>query len=220
MKTYSAEFHRLFRKRKAIARELIGGPRVIAPPKDLSSHDWFETDLRITLHSNPYGTIESISVYSDSTMNKTEDFFAPILRHCVWQQNDNSSENGWPNAPVRLGSIKNQAVVHDCLMRIQRSIHLMAFPPIGLSLARDVPDVEYAPKDRMYSMKVRNGLQSIEYHSTQLEHDPFADLVFESYDLLVAQLEEFDKRGWTEGYSQDLSAEAFPNRAWYWNYES
>ncbi len=212
------EFNRLFRKRKGIGWKLIAGPRVLVPRKEVTDYGWFEQDLRITLQSSPFGKTESIIVYSDSTMNKEEDFFAPVLRHCVWDQTDHSSKNSWPNVQIRLGSIQDQSVVHDCLTRIQASVGQMPFPTIGLSSDRDVPDVEHAANSRAYELYVRNGIQAIEYNSTQLENDPFATLIFEAHDLLVSQLELMDKTGWTERYEQDFKSDAFPHPGWYWDY--
>lgn len=218
MNERSDEFNRLFRKRKRIGWELIPGPRVLVPPKAVTDDGYFEQDLHITLQSNPSGKIESIIVFTDSTMNKEENFFAAVLRHCVWNQTDNSSENGWPNVEIRLGSIKNQSVVHDWLTRIQETVGQMPLATIGLSLARDVPEVEYAPNSREYSLDLRNGLQAIEYSLWQLENDPFAKLIFESYGLLVSQLEPIDKTGWIERYDQDFKSDTFPHPGWYWGY--
>ncbi len=61
-------------------------------------------------------------------------------------------------------------------------------------MARDVPNVEHAANSRAYELYVRNGVQAIQYLSWQLENDPFAKLIFESYDLLVSQLEPIDKQ--------------------------
>ena len=66
-------------------------------------------------------------------------------------------------------------------------------------MARDVPNVEHAANSRAYELYVRNGVQAIQYLSWQLENDPFAKLIFESYDLLVSQLEPIDKTG--RGYA-------------------
>lgn len=76
------------------------------PPKEVDDHGWFEQSLRIALQSNPFGKVESIIVYSDDTINKEKNFFAPVLRHCVWDQTDHSSKTGWPNVEIKLGSIK------------------------------------------------------------------------------------------------------------------
>jgi hypothetical protein len=218
MKRRDDNFNRLFRKRKSIAWELIQGPRVLVPPKATTDYGYFEQDLRITLQSNPFGKTESIIVYTDDTMNKEENFFAPVLRHCVWDQTDHSSVDGWPNATIQLGSMKDQRLVHDCLTRIQASVAQMPFPTIGLSVSRDVSGIKHAINSRAYSLYVRNGIQAIEYNSWQLENDPFATLIFESYDLLVSQLEPMDKTGWTERYDQDFKSEHFPHPGWYWDY--
>jgi hypothetical protein len=218
MTKHDDQFHRMFRKRKRIGWTLIAGPRALVPPKAMTDHGWFEQDLRITLQSNPSGKIESIVVYTDDTMNKEEDFFAPVLRHCVWDQTDNSSENGWPNTEIKLGSIKDQSLIHDCLTHIQASVGQMPFPTIGLSVTRDVPDVKHAVNSRAYSLYLRNGIQAIEYNSWQLEDDPFASLIFESYDLLVSQREPMHKTGWTERYDHDFKSDDFPHPGWYWDY--
>lgn len=202
-----------------IGRELIEGPRALFPPQEADETDWLEPQLRITLRSPDYKRIESVIVYVDNTMNKEDGFLPPMLRYAVWSRpNDLSGAHPWPSILVRLGSIKNQQAVDACLTNLEENVSRISFPPIGLSLKRDVPNVTGAPNLPEYSVSLRNGVQSFEYSSCSIVNDLFSRMINESFNALTAELHEINPQGWLERYDRNLKTE-FPANCWEWNYD-
>ena len=201
-----------------IGRELINGPRALFPPTHGGPPDWFEPQLLITLRYPNYERIESVIVYCDDTMNKEDGFLSPMLRHAVWRRpNDLSGAHAWPSITVRLGSIKTPPAV-DAASRCFNITFNYQLAPIGLSLKRDVADVIGVPTLPAYTISLRNGVQGFEYSSCSIENDSFSIQINDSFNALIAELNEIDPRGWVERYDRNLKTE-FPATYWEWNYD-
>lgn len=203
-----------------VGRELIEGPRALFPPEVVDDFGWLEAELRISLWWPSCERIESVAVYSDDTMNRDSGFLPPMLRHSVWHRaNDLKGANAWPSVEVKLGVLRSQQAVDNCLRSIQHGVQRLSFPPIGLSVARDVADVTAAPGLPDYAVWVRNGLQSVEYHSCPVANDPFTTQVIDAFSELAAELQDIEKQGWRERYDRNLRSE-YPASAWEWAYEA
>ena len=66
-----------------IGNKLIEGPSAIFR---ISEGDWLEKDLHIYFFDPKSGNIESYSIWSDDSMNKTENFLFPMIRVLKWNR--------------------------------------------------------------------------------------------------------------------------------------
>ena len=163
--------------------------------------------------------MQQISLWSDSTVNKENNFLKPIIRFAHWErQNDlvKDKEINWPDVRVFLGYIKEDHFdqLNNAMIDIQKSIPALVFKPLGISLARDVVDVEICEPNVEYAIYIRNGVQSITYYSPLLANDRFSNKVVELKNLMLRSVEQFDSTGWKERYESPLDADTFD-----WDYQ-
>lgn len=205
-----------------IGNKLIEGPLAIFPAtEDGDDYEWMECDFRITLYSANYRIQESIAIYTDDTMNKGKDFFKPIFRHCVWDRNsDINSSNTWPSAKVELAYLKDIKKTNEILIQIQETIPKPSFSPLGVSLSRNVAEVECDYSKERYEIYIRNRVQAITYASCYIPNDIVTGLILSSFKKLRNEMMvPFDKSGWKERYEFNLNSEC-PKDMWEWQYEA
>ncbi|MES2934035.1 MAG: hypothetical protein V4805_11180 [Pseudomonadota bacterium] len=103
------------------------------------------------------------------------------------------------------------------MFALQKNTTAVCFKPIGLSLKRDVVDLEIAPEAPEYAIYLRNGMQSLEYQSGAIVGDAYSSQILESFNFLLSQLDMIDKTEWQERYSKNLMTER-PVKGWKWDY--
>jgi hypothetical protein len=204
-----------------IGNKIIEGPRAIFPPE--SGTTWLEKDVSIYTHYHETNAIQHISLWSDSTMNKEVEFFAPIIRFLHWEKNNDSemvkkdTENKWPDIRVFLGNIKphkfeelNQSIIH-----IQQLISSIQFRPLGISLKREVAELDTTDSYFDYEIWLRNGAQSFSLYSPLLKDDIFSNKVRDLKQLMLESMDKIDISGWKERYNSPFDTVHFD-----WDYIS
>jgi len=69
--------HQRIRRVLHVGRALVEGPRALFPPAALDDFGWLEPYLRIELSSSGLEVSRSIAIYTDSTMNRDDNFSLP-----------------------------------------------------------------------------------------------------------------------------------------------
>lgn len=204
-----------------IGNKLIDGPLAIFPATDNDDdYGWMECDFRISIYSGDYQTQESIAIYTDDTMNREENFFKPIIRHCAWDRSaDENGSNTWPSAKVELAYLKDIEQTSEILIQIQEATPKLSFAPLGVSVSRNVAEVECDYYKEGYELYIRNGVQAITYASCYMPNDMVTALIFSSFKKLRNEMMvPFEKSGWKERYEYNLNNEC-PKDMWEWQYE-
>ncbi len=204
------------RKKLKIGYKIIDGPIAIYQPG--KKFDCYEQDVFIKISiigkKNKINQIlgyESISIWSDNTINKKKDFFSPIIRNAKWiRTNDldkirKQKKISWPCVKVTLGNIKNYKNLDKSLIDFQKHFKEMPYIASGLSFQRDVPDYNYDNNYNPYSFYFRNGIQSFEFSSEPIADDPFTKNVFDLFNTIKKYMKIFNNKGWTEKYNTDFN---------------
>ena len=204
------------RKKFNLGYIIIDGPLAIYQPNN--DFEWYEQDVFIKINIvgerdniNQILGHESISIWSDNTMNKEKDFFIPIIRHAKWIKTDDLDKIrdhetlAFPDVKVSLGNIKNLKKIENDLINFQKQINDFSYIQLGLSLQRDIPEVKYDKNFTAYSIFFRNGVQSIEFNSEPISGDSFKKNVFSLFNTIKNQMEIFDNKGWIEKYNIDFN---------------
>ncbi|MBN1647851.1 MAG: hypothetical protein JW874_07450 [Spirochaetales bacterium] len=215
---------------RIIGNRIVDGPIALYPPD--SGHGWYEQDLCIrTAITDTVDDIkqitghESVSVWTDGTMNRDSGFFSPVIRLSRWYLTDsrtNMQEAGmatWPDVTVNLGGIAEPEILNSEIYRFQEGFRRLPWLPMGLCTHREVPDFEPDSEHACYTIFCRNGLQSIEISGESIARDSFSRNVFRLCSVIKNNIALFDKSGWREKYHIDfktLSGQDF----YYWNYSA
>ena len=209
---------------------IIDGPiSIYQPGNDL---EWYEQDIFIKINitgvrSNINHILghESISIWADNTMNKEKNFFQPIIRHAKWMKTDDldkmrgKEKFSFPAVKILLGHIKENKELEKELLKFQEQIKYLPYVPSGLSLNRDIPELEYDHKFAAFSIFFRNGVQSIEFNSEPILEDIFTQNVFDLFNTIKKHMEVFDHKGWIEKYNIDFNT--LVNTGYYkWDYST
>ena len=191
-----------------IGRALLEGPSAIFPPKELDEYGWLEADFRLTIKWSGQDIHESVSVFSDDSMNREENFLAPMIRRCCWNRSaDMANTNSWPSAAVELGHIRDHSRVDALLRGVHRRLTGLPFCELGLSTQRDVADLEIDSSEPEFRVWARNGVQSIEYWSLPVAAAKLGLSFRGVYEDLLAELVPGSPLGWRERYDYDLRDE-------------
>ncbi len=203
-----------FNRRKclAVGNELIIGPMALFPPDD---NGWLECDLKITLISTDLTNHESIGLFTDDTMNKAENFYAPILRYCCWNRtSDMSSNNDWPSSlVVKLGELEDENRFSKEINNFHKSLSEFNFIPHVLNKNRSTVEARYDVNSPSFELFCRNGLQGLTINSRSLKNDEFADRVHAMFVFMANQLKQFNHQGWKERFETDLEKH-YPQKMW------
>jgi hypothetical protein len=168
---------------------------------------------------------KSISIWTDNTMNKEKNFFLPIIRYTKWIKKDDlnkirdNNSLTFPDVKVSLGAIKDQKKLENELIIFQKKSKSFPYIPFGLSLQRDVPDVEFDKNYTAYSIFFRNGIQSVEINSEPVLGHSFTKNVFDLFNTIKNQMNIFNKQGWKEKYSIDFNT-LIKTDFYMWDYSS
>jgi hypothetical protein len=156
---------------------------------------------------------ESLSVLSDDSMNREENFLAPMIRRCRWNRAaDMANTNLWPSAAVELGHIRNHSRVDAVLRAVHQKLTGLPFSELGLSTQRDVADLETDATEPEFRVWATNGVQSIEYWSLPVAAAKLGLSFHGVYEDLLAELVPGSPLGWRERYAYDLRDE--PRAFW------
>jgi hypothetical protein len=198
---------------RRIGRALIDGPSAIFPPASIDDYGWLEADFRLIIRWPDYDRRESLHVFCDGSMNRDDNFLAPMIRRCVWTTSaDLDGANDWPNATVEIGHIHNPARVDALLRLVHRAISKLPFAELGLSLARDSVDIEIDNSEPKCSIWARNGMQCVEYWSEAVPQASLGLSFRQIHADLLAELDPVQSAGWRERYDYDLRQE--PRARW------
>jgi hypothetical protein len=200
-----------------IGQTLLEGPRSILPPN--AGGDWLEKDISIYTNDFPEVRIEQISLWSDSTMNKESDFLKPLIRFAHWERKNDlqkGREINFPDVRIFLGYIDEEFfnLLNNAIIEIQNCIPNLTFKSLGISLARDVANIERGIQDKDYSVYIRNGIQSMTYYSPFLDNDTFSSKIFELKELMLKSMKQISLDGWKERYDSPFDTNSFD-----WNYD-
>ncbi|NOS93249.1 MAG: hypothetical protein HOP30_15120 [Cyclobacteriaceae bacterium] len=176
-----------------------------------------EKDISIYARYLGDNRIHHISLWSDSTMNKENDFLKPIIRFAHWErQNDldksrDKIEITWPDIRIFLGYIKPEKFeeLNSELIKLQQLIPKIHFASLGISLKRDVAELQRSDVSVEYEIWIRNGTQSLRYYSPLIENNVFLEKAIELKQLLLASMDEIDLTGWKERYDSPLDTSSF-----------
>lgn len=203
-----------------IGAKIVKGPLALFPPVQVDDYGWMECDFRIIKYAADDKVQESVSIYTDDTMNREEGFLPPIIRSCSWARGDDiDGKNKWPSIMVGLGDISSIDSASEILRNLQRSLSKIKFGILGVSLSRDMAKVECNHKKDRFDIFIRNGIQAIEYSSCSIHDDEYTKLVFESYEKLLNLLVPNHEIGWKERYEYNLD-ENCPTDMWEWQYNA
>lgn len=192
---------------------LLDGPSAIFPPREMDEYGWLEADFRLTIKWPKQGKHESLSVFSDDSMNREENFLAPLIRRCVWNRSaDLADTNAWPSVSVELGHVRDHSRVDAVLREVHRKLAGLPFAELGLSTRRDVADIEIDPSEPEFRVWARNGAQSIEYWSLPVSPAKLGLSFGQVHEDLLAELVPLLQEGWRERYDYDLREE--PRAPW------
>ncbi len=100
------------------------------------------------------------------------------------------------------------------MIEVQNCIPNLSFKSLGISLKRDVADIERSDQYKDYSLYIRNGVQSLTYYSPFLDNDIFSKKVFELKELMLKSMKQLDREGWKERYNSPFDTKSFD-----WNYD-
>lgn len=197
-----------------IGRALLDGPSAIFPPASLDDYGWLEAEFRLTVKWPGNHMHESLQVFCDDSMNRDENFLAPMIRRCVWNRSaDMANTNPWPSATVEIGSIRNNSRVDTILRDVQRTLSILPFAEHGLSLRRDVADIEIDSTEPEFRVWARNGVQSIEYWSVPVAAASLGLSFSQIHAELLSEMAAISPTtGWRERYDCDLREE--PRASW------
>jgi len=196
-----------------IGRALLEGPSAIFPPKEIDSYGWLEADFRLTIKWPGQEWHESLSVFSDDSMNREENFLAPMIRRCLWKRSaDMADTNPWPTASIELGYVRDHLRIDALLRGVQRKLSGLPFTELGLSTRRDVAELEPDLGEPEFRVWARNGAQSMEYWSLPVAASTLGLSFRQVYADLLAEMVPISQIGWRERYDYDLREEP---RAWW-----
>jgi hypothetical protein len=226
-------FNRVSRLNR-VGRSLVTGPRAIHPPPVIDDFGWLEPDLRLLWTGSGSGTQESVSVFTDDTINRDADFLPPLLRHAVWRRGADLERLRsvtprppaalWPSVDVRLSAFERQrAAVDERVRALQGCLRRLPFVESGLVLDRTPPHLDQqltwgARRVAWLEIYSRTGAQAVTYESPPLEQDPLTVRFFELFDYLTGIIEPLPLSGWRETYACDLTARPLAPRSWQWDY--
>jgi len=198
----------------AIGFKLIAGPRAIFPPRAIDDFGWLEADLKITLTSHDYKKLESVSIFVDDTMNRDDSFLEPIIRYCIWERHkDETGNNSWPSIQLLYSHITNKKAADKKIRTLQKAIAKFDFKELGLSLKRDVAQVDIDYQQPLFDVFSRNGIQGITINSGAIKGDQLCETVFDLTRYFKKALKPIDQAGWRERYNQNLRKD-FPAKSW------
>ncbi|WP_276501901.1 hypothetical protein [Terrimonas pollutisoli] len=125
-------------------------------------------------------------------------------------------EINFPDVRIFLGYIKEEFFDHlnNAMIEVQNCIPNLSFKSLGISLKRDVADIERSDQYKDYSLYIRNGVQSLTYYSPFLDNDIFSKKVFELKELMLKSMKQLDREGWKERYNSPFDTKSFD-----WNYD-
>ncbi len=192
---------------------MIEGASAIFPPKLIDDYGWLEPDFRLTIKWPGHAVYESLQVFSDDSMNRVDNFLAPIIRRCVWKRAvDMLNPDKWPTAAIDLGFIRDQLKVNSLLLDVHKRLSRLPFVEQGLCIKRDVADIHLDPTEPAFSLWATNGAQSIEYSSLAVSPIHLGFSLRQIHSDLLAELVPMSHQGWRERYDYDLR-EA-PRKSW------
>jgi hypothetical protein len=192
---------------------LLEGPTAIFPPGSIDDYGWLEADFSLTVKWPGNNIHESLHVFSDDSMNREDNFLAPMIRRCVWKRSvDMTGANEWPTATIELGFVRDCSRVDALLRTVHRRLSGLPFAELGLSTQRDVADVELDSDEPEFRIWARNGVQSIEYWSLPVTPTQLGLSLREVHSELLAELSPISQSGWRERYDHDLREE--PRASW------
>jgi len=196
-----------------VGRALLEGPTAIFPPSSVDAYGWLEADFSLTVKWPGNSIHESLHVFSDDSMNRDDNFLAPMIRRCLWKRSlDMTGTNEWPTATIELGFVRDCSRVDVLLRNVHRKLSGLPFAELGLSTQRDVADVELDFDEPEFRIWARNGVQSIEYWSLPVSPAQLGLSLREVHSELLAELAPISQSGWRERYNHDLREE--PQASW------
>lgn len=196
-----------------VGRALLEGPSAIFPPSEIDNYGWLEADFRLMIKWPGQHRHESVSVFSDDSMNRDENFLPPMIRRCLWNRSaDLASTSAWPSTLIELGHIRDHSRIDALLRGVHRKLTGLPFSELGLSTQRDVANLELDPSEPEFRVWTRNGAQSIEYWSLPVAAANFGLSFRQVYEALLAELVPVSPQGWRERYDHDLREE--PRASW------
>jgi len=196
-----------------IGRALLEGPTAIFPPSSVDDYGWLEADFSLTVKWPGNDIQESLHVFSDDSMNRDDNFLAPMIRRCLWKRSvDIAGTNEWPTVAIELGFVQDCSRVDALLRNVHRMLSGLPFAELGLSTRRDVADIELDSDEPEFRIWARNGVQSIEYWSLPVSPAQLGLSLCEVHSELLAELVPIVQSGWRERYDHDLREE--PKATW------
>jgi hypothetical protein len=201
-----------------IGRTLVRGPRALFPPQALDDFGWLEPELRLVYWQPPMKRYESLAIFCDSTVNREVQFLRPVIRYARWDRyHDLATRPTWPTTDIRLSYFDDQFDhVHQQVYAFHTRVTQLPFTPFGISAERDLPTLATSDDDGEVEMRVRNGIQTLEFTTPALADDPLTADIFTLRNLLLSLLQPFDRTGWRERYNDNLEARS-PLQSWDWD---
>ena len=123
-----------------------------------------------------------------------------------------ANTNTWPSAKVEIGSIHSFSIVDTILRKVQQKLSNLPFSELGLSIQRDVADIEIDSTEPEFRIWARNGVQSIEYWSVPVAAVSLGLSFSKVHKELLSEMRPISPTGWRERYDNDLTKE--PLETW------
>ena len=208
------------RRKQIIGNTLIKGPRSIFPPHDPGQFvGWLEPTLFISYKDWESLSNKSIILYSDYTMNREKDFFTPLVRQTNWiREQDQLRSAPMPNINIDYWEVQDWDAINATGKQIQEALREAPLIPHGIPKDRSAPETGFAGNGIEYCVITKNGAQSLEFWSFELDNDQLFKLLIKASSILLSASRPMDMTGWRERYNHEI--EQSPDISWpSWDWE-
>ena len=195
------------------------GPRALIPPPALDDFGWLEPELRLIHWKAPGYKKESVTLFTDNTVNRDDHFLQPIIRLAFWERGrDIQTRPHWPSITIQFGyfSDDDHQLLHNTIYQFHQTLSSTPFLAFGISANREVPDFPHNDRGEL-EIFASNGVQSVEITTPALPNgDELTDQFFFLFAQLKAACRPFDHKDWRERYNYNLR-DVTPFQAWDWD---
>jgi len=210
-----------------IGNKLVQGPSAIFR---LSQGDWLEKDLYITIRGEGFKNISTFSLWTDSSMNKEEDFLSPMIRILNWNRQQDleaariDENRNFPNIDLKLGTIKSSKFddLENAFISIQKAVkENNEYVPYKIATERDCAKLttDYENDYLDFRIYIRNGSQSLELSSVANYSSHLVQEIQRIIKLFKESIELVDKTKWKERY-YELTKEYLEGEIPEWYYDN
>lgn len=149
----SKSFNRSRARCVHIGNRLLDGPEYIVPPVKIDDFAWYDSVLKIVRRPPGIGkNAYSFSIFVDNTVNRAQNFLAPLIRYAEWDRNYEwqvKRVRKWPKFKIvhHILSENEQEKVDYLLTELDKTFSTITFLTAGLITDRSDPDGCYVEEE-------------------------------------------------------------------------